>query len=112
MFGDGLSVADVKYKVGGDDWLRNDLYEVIAFAEAVGTAHGAIIDFRKEPGHLAPLAVGAKTISELPWRIKPGQTPEAAAAALVEDVAAWIAGIQALNGAEAEADPLASLLLA
>jgi 5-methylcytosine-specific restriction enzyme subunit McrC len=98
VFDEGLCVADVKYKVGGDDWLRNDLYEVIAFAEAVGTGHGAIINFRDEPGHLAPLTVGAKTVRELCWRIKPGHPPEASAAALIEDVAQWIAGIQASEG--------------
>lgn len=34
IFGDLAAVGDVKYKTGGPDWDRGDLYQVVAFATA------------------------------------------------------------------------------
>src|SRR5205823_4838190 len=46
IIGYGEAIADVKYKLATANWLRADLYEIVAFAEAAGTSRAAVIGFR------------------------------------------------------------------
>lgn len=48
VFGDTLAVGDVKYKTGGSDWDRNDLYQVVAFAAAAQVEKGLLVDFGRD----------------------------------------------------------------
>jgi 5-methylcytosine-specific restriction endonuclease McrBC regulatory subunit McrC len=89
VFDDSLAVADVKYKLAGGDWNRADLYEVIAFAEAVHTPRAALMVFRESAGGLKSLKVGSKRVDEICWRTH-DRSPEQAAQELVEDVSYWL----------------------
>jgi 5-methylcytosine-specific restriction enzyme subunit McrC len=48
VFGDTVAVGDVKYKTGGTDWDRNDLYQVVAFAAAARVEKGLLVDFGRD----------------------------------------------------------------
>jgi 5-methylcytosine-specific restriction endonuclease McrBC regulatory subunit McrC len=85
----GSHVADVKYKLGRDEWARPDLYEVVAFAAALRAPAAAIVCFRPAVGEALPeVEVGDYAVRELVWPTSGG--PDEAAAALVDQARAWL----------------------
>lgn len=80
VFGKDFAVADVKYKLGEPDWNRQDLYEVVAFSAAVGTAEAAIVTFRDtESEGLPDVQIGNFRVIELAWPVSGLPAPDAAA---------------------------------
>jgi uncharacterized membrane protein len=91
VIGDSVAVADVKYKLCAGEWVRSDLYQIVAFAEAFETKIGAVIGFAK-PGvvELAPLVVGQKRLTYLAWKADRDVAPETAAELLSSRVRGWL----------------------
>ncbi len=91
VFDGGTHVADVKYKVGGDDWNRGDLYEVVAFAAATRTDHAAIIRFRSDlQPSLPTIQIGDFRVRDIIWRALPGFSHEQALEVVADEVRAWL----------------------
>jgi len=91
VFGDGLAVADVKYKWFGEEWARTDLYQVVAFATGFHTVSAALIGFR----HLVTVPVkrvrvGPIELSELAWEANEEVSPSHAADRLASGVSQWL----------------------
>jgi hypothetical protein len=81
----------VKYKVGGSDWGRSDLYQIVAFATGLRTRHGAIIDFRSagvDP--LEPIQVGEVRLSNPSWPALSDTSPQDAADMFVASFKSWL----------------------
>jgi 5-methylcytosine-specific restriction enzyme subunit McrC len=92
VFGDDGAVADVKYKVGTDEWVRSDLYEVVAFAAAIRTIHAAIVTFRDGTRMvLDDVAIGDYGVHEMHWPISASIAPAEAAESLVGQARVWLA---------------------
>jgi 5-methylcytosine-specific restriction enzyme subunit McrC len=91
LIDDGVAVADVKYKLCDGEWIRGDLYEVIAFASAYRTNACAIVDFRPS-GVNAPerICVGDVQVEHLSWAAREDVQPTAAASQLVHDARMWL----------------------
>lgn len=83
------AIADVKYKVTSKKWRRNDLYQIVAFAEAFGTERAALIDFAKENQCTPMLQVGGIAIMNLTWQTV-GISAQDAATKLAQDLRSWI----------------------
>ena len=81
----------MKYKLSTGDWERADLYQVIAFSEAFGTDTVSLIQFR-QPGVTAvpDVRVGTKTVRQITWLTDPSIDAPTVAAALADDVVAWL----------------------
>jgi 5-methylcytosine-specific restriction endonuclease McrBC regulatory subunit McrC len=89
VFGD-RAVADVKYKLQGQDWDTGDLYQAIAFATGFRVQQAAIVTFSKgQPAHQS-LQVGDVTLSSICWPASPLLDARAAAAHLTADVRQWL----------------------
>jgi hypothetical protein len=83
------AIADVKYKIASVKWRRNDLYQIVAFAEALKADRAAIIDFA-DVQHRAPaLQVGDIATSNLTWQTADISAPDAASR-LADDLRNWI----------------------
>lgn len=92
VFGQRLAVADVKYKLLRDAWNRPDLYQVVAFATALRSRHGALIGFRTpDTPPQPPLTFGDTRIVELTWTADAGTAPEVAAQRLALATTDWVA---------------------
>jgi 5-methylcytosine-specific restriction enzyme subunit McrC len=94
---DGKAIADVKYKLAGARWTRADLYEVVAFAEAAGSARAAIVGFRR-PGDPQPpeVGVGETTVRYLGWDANEAVEPELVADDVASAFANWLNADQAI----------------
>lgn len=93
VFGNGLAVADVKYKLTAGNWDRNpaDLYQVVAYATAFRAPQAAIIDFANAgQGPRPDVRLGEVRVSNFVWNADEGITPEAAAAGLADQVGSWL----------------------
>jgi 5-methylcytosine-specific restriction enzyme subunit McrC len=92
-FDGGAAVGDVKYKLQGAEWNRNDLNQIVTFVAAYDCGHGAVFSFRgKERDPLPNLVVGTQHICSITWPVADGATPEAAAERVVADAAEWLLG--------------------
>lgn len=90
VFGSGKAVGDVKYKLLSSEWVRADLYQVIAFATAYRCGSAGLFGFRtRELPALAPLLVGDVEVSELTWTAADEVEPHLAADWLVCRAADW-----------------------
>jgi hypothetical protein len=70
-------LADVKYKVGQQNWARPDLYEVVAFAAGFGCRDAAILDFASFRAQRSTAHVGDHRIVHIPWRTTEAPPAEA-----------------------------------
>ncbi|MFN8622964.1 MAG: hypothetical protein U0869_19675 [Chloroflexota bacterium] len=94
VFDRGRAVGDVKYKLSVGDWVRQDLYQAIAFAEAFQVEHALIVRFRdRDVPSMPATTIGRKVVSEATWPLRPGLSPVDAAAELVQSVTAWLASV-------------------
>ena len=93
---DGLAVADVKYKLSGNEWNRTDLYEVAAFAAGYQTPFAAIVDFRK-PGTspVASVPIGKISVVKVSWPADASLKPDEAASHVAGEFSMWLRGLRA-----------------
>lgn len=92
VFGNIAAVGDVKYKIAGDEWVRPDLYEVVAFGAAAEVTNGILIDFRRaNSSSLGTVKFGQIEVREASWDAAEGTSPQEAAKGLGDAVAAWVA---------------------
>jgi hypothetical protein len=89
----GFAIADIKYKLIGANWDRDDLYQAVAFAAGFRTLKAAVIGFSKI-GNLTPpeVQVGDFAVSPLMWKAHPDLEPENAATDLIEQMTSWLSG--------------------
>lgn len=94
-FGNGLAVADVKYRFAKKPWEpRRDAYQVIAYATHLGTRAAAILNFSKGSVRWPDFILKDQRVRvrHLSWNTDlPAQ---AAADSLVEQTRAWLAESQ------------------
>jgi hypothetical protein len=87
VFGDTLAVGDVKYKTGGTDWDRNDLYQVVAFAAAARAEKGLLVDFGRDVAiPRAGVTFGDIEVINARWTATPSTPFEGARESLVSQV--------------------------
>jgi 5-methylcytosine-specific restriction endonuclease McrBC regulatory subunit McrC len=93
------AVGDVKYKLSAGEWIRSDLYQLVAFATGFRVHRGLLVRFR-EPNVLMcrDLMVGDVHVSERTWPADPLIPAARAAAQFIDGVREWIASC-ALPGA-------------
>ena len=77
----------MKYKRAPDVWNRADLYEVVAFAEHLGTSRAAIFDFgaAKRP----TVEIGEISVSHIGWDVT-ADDPSDASHEFVKSVQNWL----------------------
>ncbi len=91
VFDNGLAVGDVKYKLGGSDWNRSDLYQAVAFAAGFEASEAAVIDFRQTTTTQLPkVQVGRIGVTEISWIADPELHAEGVADQLCRDVSQWL----------------------
>lgn len=96
VFDDGQMIGDVKYKLAGTDWVRSDLFQVVAFAAGYQAHGGSIVAFaRGEHPQPPPLQVGHMAFRHFVWRALESMSPAEAGADLANEIEAWLAA----NGA-------------
>jgi 5-methylcytosine-specific restriction enzyme subunit McrC len=102
VFSAPLAVGDVKYKLSAGEWIRSDLYQLVAFATGFRVQHALLVRFR-EPVVLTcrDLMVGEVHVSERTWPADPLIPAATAAGQFVDGVRGWIAGC-ALPGAHGD----------
>ncbi len=92
VFGEGAAIGDVKYKLGGAEWNRSDLYEVVAFAAGFCCERAVILNFRRGSDEGLPaVRLGDIEVTELAWHVATGWSPEASLARLAADLGNWLA---------------------
>ena len=78
VFGDGLAVGDVKYKVSNEtDWTswRSDLYQSLAFATAARVHSAVIVRFSQVPITVQPVESGDYSVAQLVWPVGSAESP-------------------------------------
>jgi 5-methylcytosine-specific restriction endonuclease McrBC regulatory subunit McrC len=102
VFVRGRVVADVKYKLLGADWIRSDLYQIIAFGTAFRAAHAAIFGFQHSEADEIPraLRVGDVRVRVLCWNADPAVAATSAATDFGDRVAAWLQAVEHTNQSE------------
>jgi len=92
VFSAPSAVGDVKYKLSTGEWIRSDLYQLVAFATGFRVHHALLVRFR-EPVVLTcrDLMVGDVHVSERTWPADPLIPATTAAAQFVDGVRDWIA---------------------
>jgi 5-methylcytosine-specific restriction enzyme subunit McrC len=102
VFEAGLLTGDVKYKLP-TEWDRGDLYQAVVFATGFRARQAALIHFgighAREPSALPELIVGDLPLSPFVWNAGEGVSPDDAAQALIERLAAWLAAAIPEGGA-------------
>lgn len=91
VFGDHAShVGDIKYKLGRSEWIRSDLYEVVAFAAALHARAATIVCFRPSTADSVPdIQIGDHAVREIVWPT--AMDPMQAAATVLEQARGWLA---------------------
>ena len=75
VFGHGLAVGDVKYKLLGADWNRSDLYQVVTFATAYRSRHAVVLGFQRSDRQPSQaIQVGDVRVAELASGRRSGAT--------------------------------------
>jgi 5-methylcytosine-specific restriction enzyme subunit McrC len=90
VFGEGLAVGDVKYKLTGQDWNTGDLYQAVSFAAGYRTQRALLISFSSDAEVLPELTVGDIRVTHIPWQASPDTSPDEAANLLVAQVSTWL----------------------
>jgi 5-methylcytosine-specific restriction enzyme subunit McrC len=92
VFGDGLAIADVKYKYFERDWNRPDFNQIVAFATGFGSRRCALIGFIA--GSFSTKArvvrVGPVEVTRIAWPVGGAERPESIAKAMVDELADWL----------------------
>jgi hypothetical protein len=96
VFGDGLAIADVKYKLAQEGWNRPDLYEVVAFAAAFRCFDAALICFSVDRLPPRTVGVGSTSVLRLAWNC--GVSPDSASRTLCESISLWIRDVKQNHG--------------
>lgn len=92
VFGEGLAVADVKYRYLSDKWHRASLYQAIAFAAAFRCHSCAIFGFTGSDRQIpAFVPVGDIVARAFAWDADSESDPSSSADRLVEEAAQWLA---------------------
>lgn len=87
---DGLAVADVKYKWTTNEWVRADLYQIVAFAAEYRTQVAAVIGFGRSDSERRPIQVGSIRVDPLDWNASETVSPQEAGERLTHDVEGWL----------------------
>jgi 5-methylcytosine-specific restriction endonuclease McrBC regulatory subunit McrC len=86
------AVGDVKYKLSPGEWVRTDLYQLVAFATGFRVSHALLVRFRGAAvSACRDLTVGDVHVSERTWPADPLIPPATAALQFVGGVRDWIA---------------------
>jgi 5-methylcytosine-specific restriction enzyme subunit McrC len=93
VFGDGVAVGDVKYKLTAADWNTGDLYQAVTFAAGYRTRWALLISFSLHDEVLPDLTVGDIRVTHIPWRASSNIPPEDAASMLVAHVSKWLSSV-------------------
>ena len=78
VFGNGLAVGDVKYKVSNEtNWTswRSDLYQALAFATAARVQSAVIVRFSEVPLTVQPVESGDYSVAQLVWPVGSAENP-------------------------------------
>lgn len=90
-FGTDMAVGDVKYKLTGMDWNRNDLYQAVTFGTGFGCSKVAVIAFRTTASlELPRVRVGNVEVVPFCWNCSDAVPPEEAGSTLCSEVEAWL----------------------
>lgn len=89
---EGLWTGDVKYKLTTGDWVRDDLYQAVAFASGFGVPRALIVGFTNQAHPQRQVDVGPIAVRNTFWKASEGTSPEEAQAALCDDVAEFTQG--------------------
>lgn len=74
VFGNGLAIADIKYKYFGRDWNRNDFNQIVAFATAFDSRRCALFGFVNELAtpRINNVKVGRVEATRIVWHVEAG----------------------------------------
>jgi hypothetical protein len=76
VFGNVLLTGDVKYKVAGDTWVRDDVAQATLFASAFGVQRAVIATFSKEHlGSDLELEFDSLLLKRIVWDASPNVDP-------------------------------------
>lgn len=90
IFGPPSAVADIKYKISGQDWDRPDLYQLVAFATGYRVQEAALLSFGTSATHTRPVIdVGDVRTTSITWDAS-HEDPSEAATDFVRRVAQWL----------------------
>jgi hypothetical protein len=92
VFGSGMAVGDVKYRILHDSWNRESLYQVVAFAAGFNCRRCAIFGFIRESSQKIPAEVPVGTVlaRAFAWDASPGLDPETSEGEFADAVADWL----------------------
>ncbi|SAK48461.1 McrBC 5-methylcytosine restriction system component-like protein [Caballeronia hypogeia] len=99
VFGDRIAIADVKYKLFGPDWNRNDFNQIVAFATAFDCERCALLGFISESGFPRPsvVNVGRVEATRIGWPIGPGAQPGRVAEAVISGLNNWLSAVDSVS---------------
>lgn len=98
LFNDGVAVGDVKYRLGGSRWRRDDLYQAEAFATAFNARFASVVSFATQDAEAAPpLAVGRVRLANFNWVCSETTPPPHAAGLLANEVQSWVSTMDTLE---------------
>ena len=85
VFDQGSAVADIKYKLLRPDWLRSDLYQIVAFGTAFSTDDVAVIGFKStiEARTPEPQRIGNMNVHCFGWPADPVRSKNSCGLAMV-----------------------------
>ena len=76
VFGNVLLTGDVKYKVAGDTWVRDDVAQATLFASAFGSQRAVITTFSKDhSGSDLELEFDSLLLKRIVWDASPDVDP-------------------------------------
>lgn len=92
VFGSGVAVGDVKYRILRGEWVRESLYQVVAFATGFNCRRCAIFGFISDSRQKLPVEVpvGAVLARVFAWDASPDIGPESSEDELVDAVIDWL----------------------
>lgn len=93
-----MAVGDVKYKVWEGEWLRSDLYQLVAFATGFGVEHVLHLGFGAEAP--APLQVGGVRVHAVQWPVHEHLDAQQAEGVVRERLRAWWAEVTSVRADE------------
>jgi 5-methylcytosine-specific restriction enzyme subunit McrC len=100
IFGQPAAIGDVKYKLSSGEWVRPDLYQVVAFASAFRMTSACLLRFRGPlVERLVPVQFGDINVSEVTWMADPLIRAADAATMLAAEVRSWLEGLHQATAA-------------
>lgn len=83
-----MAVGDVKYTLDGSKWRRDDVYQLLAFAEAHQRSRALLVNFHPSVPQELSAQVATISLQRHCWRLD--LPPEEAGDELVKEVKAWL----------------------